>query len=674
MNRTLLLLCVALSLSAVMFAQKDLLKTKYAEIGVAESFRPGAEWLNLPDYDNRAGWEKLLDEKLRTQLVRRGEEYLQYRWQAIMATEYLEFERSGNRYVMQDIWSANRMALGALLYAELAEGKGRFMEQILNGMWYYATTPSWVYSAHTPNQRSHRAIPDSADKLIDLGAGTLAQMLSYGLHFFEKDLDKIDPVVCRDLRKALKREIFDSYLDDGEDICNWWIGNTPNFQNGTYDSVNNWNPWVNTNILISFLLVEQDNDTLHRFLKKSVASVDNFLNYVQSDGACEEGPSYWSHAAGKVWEYLQILYDASGGRFNLLGNERIRRMGEYTSRAYIGGKHYTLNFADAPACIRPSFSIVWLYGKAVNSMEMQRFALLGLAGEKQFEMPRGLGGEMWRDFCLLQHWNEVRQVVDEANARVAQIGMTATLAELRKDVPAATWYDETEVCMVRTADNCYFGAKGGYNGESHNHNDVGTFVFFKDNEPLILDVGPTTYMRQTFTHERYSIWSMQAQWHNLPLINGVQEEAGRAYHTSSATYKKNGSRHTLSLGLESAFPDEAACTSWKRTYQLTDSRRGSSLIIREDYELRKRKAADVEHFLVKGDVELVTPGLLMVRNGNVGIRMIYPKTFTTEVTTRVLDDVRHSSIWGPELKRISLSSATDAPISGSYEIKIEVIR
>lgn len=64
--------------------------------------------------------------------------------------------------------------------------------------------------------------------------------------------------------------------------------------------------------------------------------MDLFLNYIQKDGACEEGPAYWGAAAGKVYDYLQILYDASGGAFSLFGNERIRKMGEFVSRSYIG--------------------------------------------------------------------------------------------------------------------------------------------------------------------------------------------------------------------------------------------------------------------------------------------------------------------------------------------------
>ena len=42
-------------------------------------------------------------------------------------------------------------------------------------------------------------------------------------------------------------------------------------------------------------------------------------------------------------------------------------------------------------------------------------------------------------------------------------------------------------------------AKGGHNGESHNHNDVGSFMLYVDGEPVILDAGNMTYTAKTFS-------------------------------------------------------------------------------------------------------------------------------------------------------------------------------
>ena len=64
----------------------------------------------------------------------------------------------------------------------------------------------------------------------------------------------------------------------------------------------------------------------------------------KSDGACEEGTSYWGHAAGKLYDYLQILSDGTGGKISLFNEPMIRRMGEYMSRSYVGNG-WVVNFA-----------------------------------------------------------------------------------------------------------------------------------------------------------------------------------------------------------------------------------------------------------------------------------------------------------------------------------------
>ena len=78
-----------------------------------------------------------------------------------------------------------------------------------------------------------------------------------------------------------------------------------------------------------------------------------------------------------------------------------------------------------------------------------------------------------------------------------------------------------------TNKNGFFVAtKGGYNNESHNHNDVGSFSLYLNTMPVFIDAGVGTYTRRTFSSERYSIWTMQSNYHNLPLINGVAQRFG----------------------------------------------------------------------------------------------------------------------------------------------------
>ena len=91
--------------------------------------------------------------------------------------------------------------------------------------------------------------------------------------------------------------------------CGGWLFN---WKPG--EIINNWNPWCNSNALQCFFLMENNKDKLAKAVYRSMQSVDKFINFVKSDGACEEGTSYWGHAAGKLYDYLQILSDGTGGK------------------------------------------------------------------------------------------------------------------------------------------------------------------------------------------------------------------------------------------------------------------------------------------------------------------------------------------------------------------------
>ena len=135
-----------------------------------------------------------------------------------------------------------------------------------------------------------------------------------------------------------------------------------------------------------------------------MVSVDKFINYTHSDGACEEGPSYWGHAAGKMYDYLQLLYDGTGGKISLFDQPIIKNMGEYIARSYVGNG-WVVNFADASAKGGGDAPIIFRYGKAVGSDVMMQYAayLNSLSTRKSLSS----GRDMFRTYkvsCMQRRW------------------------------------------------------------------------------------------------------------------------------------------------------------------------------------------------------------------------------------------------------------------------------
>lgn len=670
-----LLLVCGLSLQA-----EGIVSEEYGRDGVASSFVAGKEWLPFPEYSDRDGWSVLFKTDS-ADMVQRGEKYLDYEWKFIPATAYLAFERTGDRKPMESIEGANRGALISLMLAELAEGKGRFIDQLANGAWHAAQQPSWVLAAHLPAQRTGRTLPDEREQLIDLGSGRYGAIVSLIWYFFHEEFDRINPTISYALKASIKRNILDSYLDPEEHTANWWIG-----YNG--GMLNNWTPWCTADVILSFLLVEDDQERLDSALRQSVMSMDLFLDYIQEDGACEEGPGYWGAAAGKTYEYLQILHDASGGRFDLFGNDRIRRMGEYPSRSFIGDG-YVVNFADASARNSNPAELIWNFGNAVGSREMTDFAMYLLADTKncRFRYPSLILNDGYRALYTIRSGIRMRELADSLNSAVADGGGDAAafgkvMASLRKDVPASTWYPETEHCFIRNSSGWFLGAKGGYNDESHNHNDVGTFILYIRNTPVFIDAGVGTYTKKTFSRtDRYTIWSMQCDWHSLPMINSCAQPYGRDYRSEDA--ECDISRGTFSVDIAGAYPEEAMCGSWVRSYRVALKGK-PSVTVTDVFSLKERKAADVEHFLVKGKVLLpgdehegkqVAPGeLLILCDGGLVVKMSYPASLTPGTDIMSLDDRAMTRVWGDSLTRINLTSSSDAPAEGKYKFVITELK
>jgi hypothetical protein len=356
---------MACLLLAQAYEKRDLLQKKADLTQLKSSLIPNQKWVPYPNYSDRNGWDKLTS-GVKDAIIKKGEAALNYQWKVIKASDYLEFERSGSRQIMETPFGDNNSAMADLVLAELAEGKGRFTEQIANGIWYNCEMTSWALSAHVSREQAVKtSLPSYKENIIDLTAGDLGSFLSWTYYFLKDELNKVHPFIAERLRDNLQKRILDPYMNHSF----WWMA-----VNATPETmVNNWNPWCNFNVLTSFLLLENDAQKLAAAVYRSMISVDQFINYNHNDGACEEGPSYWGHAAGKMYDYLQLLSTATGGNVSIFDQPIIKNMGEYIAKSYVGNG-WVVNFADASAKGGGEPGVIFRYGKAVGSHEMQQFA------------------------------------------------------------------------------------------------------------------------------------------------------------------------------------------------------------------------------------------------------------------------------------------------------------
>lgn len=618
---SLVLPCVAFSQS-----ERNWLAGTYSKEQLAASLTMEKIKQQFPGYKERDKWEAL-DPSYRQQLIKEGESVLNYTWQTIPATSYLEFVRSGNRRVMEDVYNTNIAAIRKLVFAELAEAKGRFIPQLINGVWAVCEITSWSISASINLQKAGAGLPDVNEPVIELGAGITVNALAWTYYLFNDTFDKSSPLISKRLKQEIDRRLLQPYYTRNDF---WWMA-----LDGKKRLVNNWNVWLNYNMLTTILLVEDDPAKRIAGIYKTMQSVDQFINYYKEDGACEEGPAYWTHAGGMLYNYLSLLQMATNDKISIFDRPLIKNIGTYFCKAYIDSSWY-LNYADAAAKYKGDAALVYHYGKTVNDPQMQQFGSW-LAKDQQWEkmvpMETVYGG-----FRNLFTVKEMLQ------------------GEAKQPFIAYAWMKETGIAVARDQEGSskgfYFSALAGHNDESHNHNDVGTCVLYYDGQPLLIDIGSETYTRQTFGPERYTIWTMRSSYHNVPLINGVEQKEGAKYAAKDVSFVNTKTTARFKVDISAAYPSTAQVKKWERSYEL---KRAESFTITDKYQLPSNNENNALHFMTSAIPQKKKDGLLELVTGNVRMNMEYdPKLFELIIEPITIKDSRLLESWPPIVNRLIL--------------------
>jgi hypothetical protein len=205
-----------------------------------------------------------------------------------------------------------------------------------------------------------------------------------------------------------------------------------------------------------------------------------------------------------------------------------------------------------------------------------------------------------------------------------------------------------------SAEGLFLAAWGGHNAQSHNHNDVGSFIIFADGQPIVIDIGRPTYRRQTFSSRRYEIWAFQSGFHNLPAINGVDQKAGRQFSAKNVYYHKSNTGAHIEMDITDAYPKAASAKSWNRIVRFN---RDKDVVIVDSYTLKEPSKNIIENFIVAGKVAELRRGKLILNDREEELRMMLEydsSKLSAEIEPIRLKDSKLRQIWGDYLYRIRL--------------------
>lgn len=566
-------------------------------------------------------------------------------WPVLRAQDYARFDSDGNRTVYEAVYFERRTRVIAYTLAACLTDDQAWVVEAVDGIWMILEETTWTVPAHAWQVR-HRngGLPSEDDLDLDLFCAETGGMLAWVSHLLGDALDEVSPLVRERIRAQLRHRVIEPFLARQD----WHWLRSP---------VNNWNPWIHSNVLFSALLVDLEPATRQQVVNRTVTGLDQFIDDTPDDGGCDEGASYWSRAGGSLSDCLWLLHDLSGGRLDGFGLAQVAGTARYLPTAHIGGP-YVVNFADGP-------------GKLEDRSTAYPLLRLG----RHTGQP-----DVVRHAVAINDANAAEPMVGRITSIGRVLGVLLDLTETTDGYPyvADGHYPITEVCTAReragTSDGLYLAIKGGHNRESHNHNDVGNFVVAVDGRPLIIDIGVGTYTRKTFSDQRYTIFTMQSAYHNVPMINSGQQLPGKEYAAKDWAADIQPESVTVSMDLADAYPGELGLTSLRRETRMDrPADNAGSISLTDSWELTAEPESLVWHLIANELVEVGHDQLIIGDPGANRLAVDLDPGLSVAVEEIVLDDPKLTQVWGDTLHRIVLTAGADllAP-TGSVRSRFSV--
>lgn len=598
-------------------------RTKDFSVQSRRDFHP------YPQYAGRDFWAGA-DAGLRRLTLEAVRKYENFAYPMLPAWEYREYYRTGDRAGFEALYDIRRQALGTLVMAECLEGEGRYIRDIVNGIWCICEESTWVLPAHNfiyePEAvNGERTLPDPDLPTLDIFASETAMLLSTTYYLLKDRLDEEEPLVCRRLYRELKRRIIDPFLTRYD---YWWMGYSER------RDINNWAPWCIMNCITAVLFCEEEDGLRKRAVVRAMDMLETYLAGVSEDGGCDEGATYWGRSCGMLLEGFAMLYEATNGAIDIYGQSKMRNFANYIRKLFIA-KNYVVNFADGAARCNPAAELLYTAGIRMGDGALADFGAYCFVWQTDqgFFAPHSLNRAMMT-LCRAEEMRRRQMAAPSFERSCILPDLGILVSREQQDLERGFF-----LC-----------AKAGTNGDSHNHNDVGNFVVYWNGEPVLVDVGVEVYRRNFFSSDRYKIWTMQSQYHNLPTINGVMQHEGGSFAARDVSFS-TGQTDTLVMDIAGAYPAGAAVERYVRRAEL--DREKKQVRITDTWRLVKTESLEM-HFMTPARPQSTEDGLLIPAGGG-NVLLVYDTAhWAAEVETRYLTDAKLTASWGNEMNRVVL--------------------
>ncbi|MFD0672212.1 hypothetical protein [Cohnella sp. GCM10027633] len=386
---------------------------------------------------------------------------------------------------------------------------------------------------------------------------------------------------------------------------------------------NNWAAVCAGSIGAAAIYLIEDKRELALVLDKALPTVELFLEGYGEDGACLEGYMYWGYGFGFYTYFAELLCRRTDGAVDLLAVPKVKQVALFQQRCFLQGRK-VVNFSDSP---------------------------------EEADVYIGLTHEMARRFPeaqLPEYTFEDKPVYDHCG-RWAPAFRNLIWYEPRSR--GAGWKEESiyladaqwMVSRVGKAEGKFcFAAKGGYNDEPHNHNDVGHFIVMAGEETFLADMGAGLYTKPYFAPAtRYSFICNSALGHSVPIVDGASQQAGKAYRATVRQAEITADVDSFVVELQDAYEKIEGLEKLRRSWTWRKSGTMPRLELEDRYVFSDRAGAEItERFICKVQPKAAGAGRIELAGNAFKLVMSYDEALM-EPVVEPLTFVNHFGLEKP---------------------------
>ncbi len=489
---------------------------------------------------------------------------------------FMLYEKTGDRKTHEDIYFTRRkhlMTYGILSF--LYPKETRYIEKLEDLIWSICKEYTWALPAHFSDAEGNAIPLEDSKNQIDLFSCETGLTLSEIIYLLSGQLSAPIQAIAK---KEIKTRLLIPFLD----------GSTG--QRFEYLD-NNWSSVCGSSLGAIALYMEEDKETLISLLHRSLSSISVYLDSFGDDGICTEGVAYWTYGFGFFVIFADLLKEKTGGKLNLFDLEKAKKIAATQELSFLYDSH-VISFSDAVPLDSYRVGITSYLQRTYPDIKVPNLTCAKAVYEDScYRFALSLRDFIWfspeTSYGLEDH--------------------------METYMPQAQWY------IKKWEDTCLV-VKGGHNLESHNHNDVGSFILFNREAPLFCDLGAGEYDRDYFSENRYLNPCTHSGNHSLPVINGHLQSPGLSYRAKDILYLPQ--EGTFSLDLHSCYEDPTLLHFNRRfKSEMKPNHHFKAIHLRDTFSF-STESTFTEHFVTRQKVE-IQDKKVTIHIQNTSVELIY---------------------------------------------------